>query len=84
MLAGNDGPVAAVPRRIVTERRLEILVRKIRPKHGEKNELGVGRLPEQKIADPLLARCADHQVRVGNASRIKRVSDGGRVDLLRA
>src|SRR5688572_766269 len=57
----------------------------IRPEAGQENELGIGRLPGEKVRHPLLARGPDHQIRIWNAmsteSRFNRIHiDSGRIE----
>ena len=50
-------------------RLVQMLLAEIRPQRVDEHQLGVGALPEQEIADALLAAGADQQVRVGHARR---------------
>ena len=50
---------------------------------SREHELGVGGLPDQEVADPLLAAGPDHEVRVRQAGRVQRVADRPLVDLRR-
>src|SRR6185369_2955082 len=63
--AGAVSPFAIVK---LADGILEIILGEVGPQAIEEHQLGVGRLPQQEIADPLLAAGADHQVRVGNLS----------------
>ena len=47
---------------------IESLFIEVRPKQGGKVELGVGKLPQQKIRDALLTAGADEQIGVGRTS----------------
>ncbi len=42
----------------------EFLRSKIWPKRWGEKELGIGRLPEQEIADPMLTGCPDDEIRI--------------------
>ena len=44
---------------------------KIGPKHIHKYELGIGRLPDQEIAETKLPAGADHNVRIRQTRRIE-------------
>ena len=35
--------------------------------HWQKDQFGIGRLPQQEVRQPLLARRADQQIGIGNA-----------------
>src|SRR5215470_12940787 len=59
-------PLAAVK---LAERALQIRLGEIRPKRVDEDELGIGGLPEEEIAEPLLAAGADDEIRVGHISR---------------
>src|SRR5918992_676793 len=43
-------------------------------------ELRIGRLPDQEVADPLVASGPDEQVRLGQAARVQPLGDGVLVD----
>src|SRR5882672_8205635 len=51
------------------DRLFQVLLAEIRPQSIDEHQLGIGTLPEQEIADALLAARADQQVRVGNSCR---------------
>src|SRR4029450_6332554 len=51
------------------DRLLQMVLAEIRPQRVDEHQLGIGTLPEQEIADALLAAGADQQVRVGHAPR---------------
>src|SRR5579859_268045 len=53
-------PLAAVK---LAERALQIRLGEIRPKRVDEHEFGIGGLPEQEVAEPLLAAGADDQIR---------------------
>ena len=57
-----------------------MLVAEIGPEHRQEDELRIGRLPEQEIADPLLAGRADDEVGIGNARRVERLLERRVVD----
>src|SRR4029077_20590772 len=50
-------------------RLFQVLLAEIRPQRVDGHQLGVGRRPQQEIADALLAAGADQQVGVGHACR---------------
>src|SRR5690606_21655701 len=72
-------PETPVPAGELLERGVEVLLGVVRPVGVREDQLGVSALPEQKIAEPLLAAGADHEVDVGHAGH--RVI-GGRQPLL--
>ena len=48
-----------------------MLLGEVGPAERHEDELGVGELPEQEVADPLLAAGADQQIGVGDAGRAR-------------
>ena len=58
----------------------EVRSREVGPKRFRDVELGVGDLPQQKIADAHFARSADEEVGIGNRGRVEVACDGGFVD----
>ena len=68
--------------RELQERRVERLGPEVRPERLAPIELGVGGLPDQEVRQALLASGPDQQVRVGQARRVQRGTDGGLVDRL--
>src|SRR5579871_6366678 len=63
------GSIAPLSAGVFQQRLAQVREGEIRPEHGSKIKFRVGRLPEQEIAEPLLAAGADEQVRVGDAAR---------------
>src|SRR5690606_20422056 len=61
---------------------LEVVLREIRPQPVDEEQLGIGRLPEQEVADALLAAGADQQIRVRNAFGEQMAPDQVLVDVL--
>ena len=64
------------------ERLVERLRAEVRPEAVREPQLGVRGLPDQEVADPLLAAGPDHEVRVGQARGIQRLADRTLVHLL--
>src|SRR5471032_2611106 len=67
---GTLGADAAIPPLAFAElgdRLFEMLLAEIRPQGVDEHQFGVGALPEQKVADALLATGADEQIRIGDA-----------------
>src|SRR5262245_56872351 len=62
-LSGGE-PEAALPAPVVTERPLELLVVEVGPQHVTEIELRVCEIPQQEVADAMLAAGADEQIRV--------------------
>ena len=54
----------------------------VRPQAVGEHELGVGGLPDEEVADPLLAAGADDEVGVRQAARVQRLADRPLVDLV--
>src|SRR5579885_621501 len=79
----NRGPVAALAAAVVGDRLFEVAAPEIRPQRLGEDELGIGALPQQEIADALLAAGADQQVRVGQIGGEQVAGDRRLVDLLR-
>src|SRR5690348_6235768 len=63
----NGGAVAAIAAVEVAHGLFEIALGEIGPQRRREHQLGVSGLPEQEIADALLAAGADEQVGIGNA-----------------
>src|SRR5271170_5661879 len=61
----NRGSVAAFAPAEFIDRLLQVAFRKIWPQRLRKEELGIGALPKQKIADALLAAGPNQQIRFG-------------------
>src|SRR5437763_12898327 len=66
---------AAVARGVFLDRGPEGAVVEVGPEVGQEDELGVGRLPEQEIRDPLLAGGPDDEIGIGDAVRVERSLD---------
>ena len=56
---------------VLVQRRLERLAREVRPQLVGEDELRVGALPQQVVAQPLLAARADDEVRVVHLRRVE-------------
>src|SRR3954451_12940053 len=63
-VATSPTPEAPAPRGVLLERRLEGLAGEVGPQLALEDQLGVRRLPQQVVRHPLLAACADDEVRV--------------------
>src|SRR3954468_14613424 len=63
-VAGSAGPgtVAPLPPAVVADRLGQVLGAVVGPEHVLEDELRIGRLPQQEIRQPLLARGTDDQV----------------------
>src|SRR5262245_13921166 len=59
------GTVAARTAMEFLECILEILLTEVGPQRVDKDQLGIGRLPEKEITDPLFAAGANDDVRIG-------------------
>ena len=78
-----EAPVAASE---LVDRGLEGGAIEVRPKHRHKDELGIGRLPQEEIRQPLLAGRADEEVGIGNSGCLEEgleafLVEGGGLDL---
>ena len=70
--AGSDDRAEPTfARRILVERRGEGRVVEIRPENRHEHQFGVGRLPEQEVRQPHLARGADDEVRIGDVGGVE-------------
>src|SRR5690242_3432559 len=58
-----DAAIAPLPSPVLRDRLLEVALLEIGPQGIHEHQLGVGALPEQEIADALLAAGADQQIR---------------------
>ena len=65
-------PETPVAPRILLHRPVEIRLREIGPQHLGEPQFGVGGLPQEEIAQPLLAAGADHQIGIGPRGRVER------------
>src|SRR5262249_21100891 len=63
-------------------RLLQVLLAEIRPQRVDEPQLGVGTLPQQEIADALLAAGADQQIRIGHARRQQLLLEARFVDAI--
>ena len=80
---GGDVPEAAFALTEVERGLSQVIRTEIWPKYRREVELGVRRLPDQKIAHPDFARGADDQVRIGHFAGIEHARNGLLVDLVR-
>ena len=55
----------------------------VRPQRVDENQLRVGTLPEEKVADPLFAAGPDEKIRIGDAGRKEFALEGILVDTVR-
>src|SRR5687767_3108329 len=69
--AGRYATEAPFTPLIFVDRLKEMLTPEVRPQHGRDVKFGVGELPEQEVADPLLARGPDQQVGIGQRRRVE-------------
>src|SRR3546814_3958129 len=60
----------------------EVALVEVGPQLVDEDELAVGRLPEQEVAEPLLARGADHQIGIGNPGGQEAGSEALLVDVV--
>src|ERR671918_1861084 len=63
--SGGDLSESALAALILENRLEQIAAREVRPQHGDDVQLRVRELPEEEVRDPLLARGANEQIRVG-------------------
>ena len=66
---------SAIPRRVVADRAEEVDLAQIGSERLDEVELAVRALPEQEVAQALLPRGADHQVRVGLTAGVEVLAD---------
>src|SRR5216684_1646883 len=76
----NGCAVSAVAAMEIPQRRLEIALGEIGPQRLGEDEFGVGRLPQQEIADPLLAAGANDEVGIRHEGRQQMLADRHLVD----
>ena len=70
-ISSSYGAKASMPLIILLDSGVELGFSEIGPKRRRDDQLGVGDLPEQKVANAHLAAGADQQIRVGNITRVK-------------
>src|SRR5690606_4428051 len=68
---GRGSAVAAVPGGVDLAGVPEVPAVEVGPEGVQEDELGVGRLPEQEVGEPLLAGGADEQVDVGDVGGVQ-------------
>jgi hypothetical protein len=68
---GVDPAEAALAALVVEQGRQQGRLIEIGPEHIGDVQLGVGQLPEQEVADPLLTAGADQQVGIGLAGGVE-------------
>jgi hypothetical protein len=78
----STAPEAPRAARVLEERVVERQRPEVGPQHVAEHELRVGTLPDEEVADPLLAAGPDQQVGVGHAGGVQGVRDGALVDRL--
>src|SRR5512143_3689484 len=64
-------PEPALPPLVLDKRRMQVLFREVGPERIGEIKFRVCGLPEEEVADPLLAARADDQVRVGEACGVQ-------------
>src|SRR4051812_34995588 len=78
-----DAAIATLAAAELGDGALEMLLAEVGPQRVDEHQLGVGTLPEQEIADALLAAGADQQVGIGHAGGQQLPLEQVLVDLLR-
>src|SRR3974377_443625 len=78
----NRRTVPTLPAAEFVDRLFQVALGEIGPQGLGEDQLGIGALPEQKVADALLATGADQQVRVRNIRGEKMTGDAILVDFL--
>ena len=68
---GDEAAEAALAPTVFADRRFERGTVEIRPVDRDEYQFAVGRLPEQKIRQPLLAAGADDEIGIGNVRRVE-------------
>ena len=66
---------AAIARRVVADRAQEVDLAQVGSERLDEVELAVRALPQQEVAQPLLARGADHEVGIGLAAGVEVLAD---------
>src|SRR5262245_14381988 len=74
--------VPARPPCELEQRGVERVGTEVGPQAVGEHELRVGRLPDEEVADPLLAAGPDDEVGVGQAARVQGLADRPLVDVL--
>src|SRR5204863_9179689 len=78
-----DAAIATFAAAKLGDRPLEMLLAEVGPQRVDEHQLGVGALPQQEIADALLAAGTDQQVGIGHAGGQQLALEQALVDLLR-
>src|SRR5438270_47151 len=78
----TDAAIATFAAAELGNRLLEMLLAEVGPQGVDEDQLGVGALPQQEIADALLAAGADQQIRVGHAGGQQLALEARLVDAL--
>src|SRR5215475_13260217 len=66
--ASAGGAIPAVAAMKLTDGKFEVVAGEVGPEAIEENQLRIGALPEQEVADALFSAGADQQVRIGHAA----------------
>ncbi len=77
----GDGTEAALATSIGGDQLGQPVGGEVRPALVDEGVFGIGRLPEQEVRQAVLARGADHQVRIGDARRVERAGKRRLVDV---
>src|SRR5262245_25574473 len=78
LLAGQT--IAPFARRERVQRRLELGTAEIRPQRVAHVQLGIGQVPQQEIADAVVATGADEEVRIADFAQRELAREAGFVD----
>src|SRR4029079_2076035 len=78
----SSAPEAPRAARVLEERVVECLRPEVRPQDVAEHELRVGALPDQEVADPLLAARPDEEVGGRHPRGVQGVRDGALIDRL--
>ncbi len=82
-LLGHE-PEAALPPAEMLDRGVELALVEVRPQRVAEVQLGVGEIPQQEIADALLAAGADQQVGIRQTGQRQLLAELRLVDVVRA
>src|SRR5689334_24756723 len=76
--------VSPLARRERCQRRFQLRNVEIRPQRVAEEDLGVGEVPQQEVADPMVAAGADEEVGIGHVAQRQRLREARLVDGLDA
>src|SRR5919106_638760 len=79
--SGTRCPVATFASLELDDRPLEVPATERGPMDREKDQLGIGELPQHEVAEPLLAAGSDQELGIGQTERVQGLAEQLLIDL---